>query len=138
MNLIKSFIAVWIIGALSACGGKDKKAEADNSEDAQPKQTATKEEAPGKLEGNWVIRRAEGDMAELNVGTAYVFKGDQLSFGKDGYLNPGKTIVTDSTFSFQANGNELVFYYNYHFNADTMVASMQKGSGQVFYLVKEK
>jgi hypothetical protein len=138
MNLYKSFIIVLVIGTLSACGGKDKKAETANTADAAPEQTATKEEVPGKLEGHWVIRRAEGDMAELNVGTAYVFKGDKLSFGKDGYLNPGKTIVTDSTFSFQADGNELVFYYNYHFNADTMVASMQKGSGQVFYLVKEK
>lgn len=84
-----------------------------------------------------MIRRAEGDMADMNLGTEYSFKGDRLSFGKDGFLNPGRTEVTDSTFSFQADGNEYKFYYNYRFNGDTMVVTMKNGTGQVFHLVKE-
>ena len=76
-------------------------------------------------------------MSTMNVGTVYEFKGSKLSFGKDGYTNPGKTQVTDSTFSFQADGNELIFMYDYRFNCDTLVVEMQKGMGQVFHMVKK-
>ena len=60
-------------------------------------------------------------MSEMNVGTVYEFKGNKLSFGKGDFKNPGKTEVTDSTFSFQADGNEFKFMYNYKFNGDTLV-----------------
>lgn len=92
----------------------------------------------GKLDGAWEIKRAEGDMASLNTGTVYTFKGNKLTFGKDGFDNPGSTVVTDSTFSFQADKTDLKFIYNYKMNGDTMIVTMQNGSGgQVFYLVKQ-
>lgn len=122
---------------LAACGGNDKK-EADKKDPETKKETVGPDNgAATKLEGAWVIKRAEGDMADYNTGTVYEFKGNKLSFGKDGYLNPGKTEVTDNTFSFQADGNELKFMYNYRFNGDTMVVTMVNGTGQVFHMVKQ-
>ncbi|MBL7732967.1 MAG: hypothetical protein JNM88_17480, partial [Chitinophagaceae bacterium] len=73
----------------------------------------------------------------MNIGTVYTFSGNKLSFGKDGFVNPGATEVTDSTFSFQADGNEYKFMYNYHFEGDTLVVEMQKSNGQVFHMVKQ-
>jgi hypothetical protein len=138
-----AFTGLALTGALciSSCGGGEKK-EADKKETA----TETAGETPpkpadngpaSKLEGAWEIKRAEGMMSETNLGTVYEFEGSKLSFGKDGYKNPGKTEVTDSTFSFQADGNELKFMYNYKFNGDTLVVEMQKSGGQIFHMVKK-
>ena len=90
-----------------------------------------------KLQGAWEIKRATGTAAEMNVGTVYTFEGDKLTFGKDGFNNPGKTEVTDSTFSFQAEGNSYKFMYDYSFNGDTLVVTMQKSNGQMLYMVKK-
>lgn len=122
---------------LSSCGGGDKKTVDKSTADTV---AGKKPEAPGpatKLDGTWEIKRAEGAMAETNVGTQYIFEGNKLSFGKEGYTNPGKTEVTDSTFSFQADGNELKFMYNYKMNGDTLVVEMQKSGGQIFHMVKK-
>lgn len=138
MTTIKTFVLFFMmITLLSACGGKDKKT--DESKNKEEQKAPKEKEETGtatRLEGNWVIKRAEGSMAEMNVGTAYIFKGSKLSFGKDGYLNPGSTEVTDSTFTFQAEGNQYKFDYYYQFNGDTMVVRMKNGT-QVFHLVKE-
>ena len=45
--------------------------------------------------------------------------------------------VTDSTFSFQADGNEYKFMYNYYFNGDTLVVKMQNNKDQVFHMLKK-
>ncbi|HRF19037.1 MAG TPA: hypothetical protein PK977_12765, partial [Chitinophagaceae bacterium] len=78
-----------------------------------------------------------GTAATMNVGTVYTFEGDKLTFGKDGFNNPGKTEITESTFSFQAEGNSYKFIYDYSFNGDTLVASMQNSNGQMLYMVKK-
>jgi hypothetical protein len=120
-----------------SCGGGDKK-ETDKKEPTDQKETPPADNGiASKLEGAGEIKRAEGMMSETNVGTVYEFKGNKLAFGKDGYKNPGKTEVTDSTFSFQADGNELKFMYNYKFNGDTLVVEMQKSGGQIFHMVKQ-
>lgn len=134
MRLLKSSIAILFASTiLIGCGGKDKKTGDDKS-------AGSKTEISGsvsKLEGAWEIKRAEGDMASMNVGTVYEFNGDKLTFSKEGFKNPGKTEITDNTFSFQADGNEYKFMYEYHFNGDTLVVKMQGGSGQVFHMVKK-
>jgi hypothetical protein len=139
MQFLKTFVSVsFSIFFLTACGGSDSKKE-EKKED----KTGTEEVKPAdngaatKLEGAWEIKRAEGEMAKMNMGTVYEFKGSKLSFGKDGYKNPGKTEVTDSTFTFQADGNELKFDYIYKFNGDTLVVRMKNGAGQVFHMVKQ-
>lgn len=134
MNWLKQVPAIFCIAILiSACGGKDKKSESGPKNESI---SATNPSA-GKLDGSWEIMRAEGQMADLNVGTVYEFKGDKLSFGKGGFKNPGSTVITDSTFSFQADGNELKFMYNYHFNGDTLVVEVQGSNGQIFHMVKK-
>ncbi len=137
MKLLNRTIAILFAASLlTACGGKDKK-EGDVKDPGTKTGTTTNDGPAGKLDGAWEIKRAEGDMSSMNVGTVYTFKGDQLSFGKEGFVNPGHTVITDSTFSFQADGNELKFMYNYKFNGDTLVVEMQQGSGQVFHMVKK-
>ena len=139
MKFLKTFVSVSIsVIFLTACGGSDSK-----KEEVKDDKTGTEEAKPSdngsatKLEGAWEIKRADGSMAEMNVGTVYEFKGSTLTFGKEGFKNPGSTIITDSTFSFQANGNEYKFMYNYKFNGDTLVVEMQKSGGQIFHMVKE-
>ena len=90
-----------------------------------------------KLEGTWEIMRATGTSAKTNVGTVYTFEGDKLTLGKDGFNNPGKTEITDSTFSFQMEGNNYKFVYDYSFNGDTLVATMQNSNGQMLYMVRK-
>lgn len=132
-SLILAVISLCVI----ACGSKtEKKDDKGTKEDVTTNPPAEANESTGKLDGNWVIKRAEGSMAEMNVGTVYSFKGSKLSFGKDGFQNPGTTEVTDSTFTFQADGNQYKFDYYYQFNGDTMVVRMKNGT-QVFHLVKE-
>lgn len=136
MQLLKTSMAILFTASfLTACGGKDKK-ESETKE-PETKMETTDGGPATKLEGAWEIKRAEGMMDSLNLGTVYEFKGSKLSFGKDGYTNPGKTEVTDSTFSFQADGNELKFMYNYKFNGDTLVVEMQNSGGQIFHMVKK-
>ncbi|MBL0055568.1 MAG: lipocalin family protein [Chitinophagaceae bacterium] len=121
----------------TACGGSDKKEGDPKAPEEKKEILSNRNGSPTKLEGSWEIKRAEGDMASTNMGTVYEFKGSKLAFGKGDYKNPGSTEVTDSTFSFQADGNQLKFYYNYHFNGDTLVVSMKNGVGQVFHMVKQ-
>jgi hypothetical protein len=139
MQIFKhSPVIVFYVSVLVSCGGKDKNGERekiDTTQKAMPRVEYTGDAT--RLEGAWEIKRAEGSMAETNLGTVYIFNRNTLSFGKGDFLNPGKTEVTDSTFSFQANGNEYIFMYNYKFNGDTLVVEMQKGMGQVFHMVKK-
>lgn len=136
MKLVNTSMAILFAASLlTACGGKDKK-EGDTKEAETKIETADSSPAT-KLEGAWEIKRAEGAMDSLNIGTVYEFKGSKLSFGKGDYKNPGKTEVTDSTFSFQAEGNELKFMYNYKFEGDTLVVEMQNSGGQIFHMVKQ-
>jgi hypothetical protein len=139
MHLFKTSMTILFVASLiTACGGKDKKEDDKKDPETKTETTTTNDSGPAsKLEGTWEIKRAEGAMSETNVGTEYEFKGSKLSFGKGGYKNPGNTIVTDSTFSFQAEGNELKFMYNYKFNGDTLVVEMQNSGGQIFHMVKK-
>ena len=135
--LLVAFTSILIAG----CGGKNEKGNGkQNSNDsvAADKGSTDNSSGSGKLDGAWEIKRAEGDMASLNTGTVYTFKGNKLTFGKDGFDNPGTTEVTDSTFCFQADGTDIKFMYNYKMNGDTMVVTMQNGTGgQVFHMVKQ-
>lgn len=142
MKFVQPTMAIVMAGFLfTACGNnKKEKTDAEIKQEiltTDPAPETKDKGVPTKLNGAWEIKRAEGSMAETNVGTVYEFDGNELSFGKDGYKNPGSTVVTDSTFSFQAKGNELVFNYNYKFNGDTLVVEMQNSGGQIFHMVKK-
>lgn len=139
MHYLKQILALTCsVIILVSCGGDSKKEESKDKPDMSAGEvTTTGSGSAGKLEGAWEIKRAEGMMPEANVGTVYEFNGNKLSFGKGDYKNPGTTVVTDSTFSFQADGNELVFMYDYHFNGDTLVVEMQKSGGQIFHMIKK-
>lgn len=135
MTFLKTATCLVLSGSLLlACGSDDKK----ESGEEKTKEEKTTDNGPAtKLDGAWEIMRAEGSMPDANIGTVYEFKGNKLSFGKGSFTNPGTTEVTDSTFSFQADGNELKFMYNYHFNGDTLVVEMQNSGGQIFHMVKK-
>jgi len=110
---------------LISCGSKDEKDSA-----------VEKEKEKAGLDGTWEIKRATGSMADMQIGVTYTFDGDKLTFGTSGYQNPGKTEVTDKTFSFTAEGTDLKFMYDYSMNGDTLVVHMQD-SDQTFYLLKK-
>ncbi|MGB5026939.1 MAG: hypothetical protein WBO38_00445 [Chitinophagaceae bacterium] len=141
---MKRIVTVFmLVSLLAACDNSEKKEPATTNEELKPAGEVKTEITPAadagpanRLEGSWVIKRAEGNMASMNEGTVYEFKGDKLSLGKDGFNNPGSTEITDKTFSFQAEGNSYKFMYDYHFNGDTLVTSMQN-SKQTFYMVKQ-
>ncbi len=137
MRLLNTTMAILFAASLlTACGDKDKK-DGNNKDAGTKTETTTGDYSSfGKLEGAWEIKRAEGSMSSMNVGTVYTFKRSKLTLGKEGFNNPGSTVITDSTFSFQADGNEYKFMYDYHFNGDTLVVSMQT-SGQLFHMVKK-
>jgi len=89
------------------------------------------------LEGAWEIKRAVGSSVKSNLGTVYTFEGDILMLGKGGFNNPGKTEITDSTFSFQPDNNSYKFMYDYKFDGDTLVVTVKNSNGQTFYMVKK-
>jgi hypothetical protein len=138
MKIVKTVAGILAAALIvTACGGNDKKAGESNAAENKNESVSATNKGATVLEGAWEIKRAEGEMADMNVGTIYEFKGSKLSFGKGSFTNPGSTVVTDSTFSFQADGNELKFMYNYRFNGDTLVVEMQNSGGQIFHMVKK-
>lgn len=131
------FLSFLTSALIISCQYTDKN-ESDNKKLETNAETIPEKTGPAaKLEGAWEIKRAEGDMRSVNEGTVYEFKGSKLSFGKGGFKNPGSTVITDTTFSFQADGNEYKFMYNYKFNGDTLVVEMQNSGGQIFHMVKK-
>lgn len=124
MKLINSLSAILFVATLlTACGGKDKK-----DVDKTPQ---------GKLEGAWEIKRAEGIMGPQNVGAIYEFKGNKLTCRQQGFIIPGTTLINDSSFTFQLDGQEMKSMYKYYFNCDTLVVVPPNNVGQVFYMVKK-
>lgn len=138
MNILKLKVGLLMaIISLMACNSDNKK-ENGNVEPIK-EETVTADKNPAStLEGAWEIMRAEGMSVKSNLGTVYTFKGDNLSMGKGGFNNPGKTEITDSTFTFQADGNEYKFLFHYHFDGDTLITSMDNSNGQHFYMVKKE
>ncbi|MCY7309590.1 MAG: hypothetical protein LH619_02325 [Chitinophagaceae bacterium] len=123
MKLVKASMGILFAASLLiACGGKDKK------EDKSP---------VGKLEGAWEIKRAEGINSLQNVGASYEFKGNKLTCRQQGFIIPGTTFITDSTFAFQIDGQEGKSMYKYHFNGDTLLVVPPNNVGQVFHMVKK-
>ncbi len=119
---------------LTSCGGKDKKEEAKTEPETKSETTEPAADAT-KLEGVWEVKRVDG-VDGGNVGSTYTFIGNTLTTGMEGLNIPGTTEVTETTFSFLANGGSDKVMYNYHFNGDTLVAALQDGP-QVFHLVKK-
>jgi len=136
-----AFVLLTATAIATSCKDKKEKSDAEIKQEIRSESItddkATNNGTATKLDGAWIIKRAEGSMPEANIGTVYEFSGSKLSFGKDGFKNPGKTIITDTTFSFQANGNEYVFMYDYKFNGDTLVVELQKSNGQSFPMVRQ-
>ncbi len=123
MRLALKIISVVLSGLMACTSGAGDKRQAEDGE-KKP------------LEGAWEIKRAEGSMAGMNVGTVYEFIGNKLNLLQGTFVNPGVTEITETTFSFQAEGNEYKFVYDYTLQGDTLVAHMQ-GSNQTFYLVRK-
>ncbi len=141
-NIMKRLFTLFTISTLTAvlisCGDKD--AENDKKTDDQTKEGGdsddTKIQSGSSSEEIWEVKRATGDMADLSSGVCYTFDGDKLTIGTGNFKNPGKTEITDKTFSFTADGTDMKFMYDFIMNGDTMVVTLQ-GSNQTFYMVKK-
>jgi hypothetical protein len=124
MKLLNTSMAILFAASLlTACGGKDKKEDAKTPAD--------------KLEGTWEIKRAEGILNVQHVGAIYEFKGNKVTCREQGFIIPGTTLINDSTFTFQIDGQEMKSLYKYHFNGDTLVVVPPNNVGQVFYMIKK-
>lgn len=86
------------------------------------------------LNGKWEVVKAEGFLAESNVGTQYVFEEGKLTLSKDGFDNKANSTKTDSTFTWD-NGN-MVMDYNYKFEGNQLIVN-PAGSDQKLYLTKK-
>jgi hypothetical protein len=118
-----SIAILFAASLLTACGGKEKKEDTKTPED--------------KLEGTWEIKRAEGILNVQHVGAIYEFKGNKVTCREQGFIIPGTTLINDSTFTFQIDGQEMKSLYKYHFNDDTLVVVPPNNVGQVFYMIKK-
>ena len=103
---------------LMACGGASKSTSGDKP----------------TLDGIWEVVKADGSMAEMNVGTKYIFEGASLTFSKDGMDNKASSTHTDSTFTW--NNGTMVMDYDYKFNGNQLLV-MPKGGDQTLYLDKK-
>jgi hypothetical protein len=112
---------------LTSCGGGS--AESTESEAAKtPKE---------KIQGSWVIVEAEGEMADLNIGTTYTFNGDNYGMSKGIIDNKGKIIeMTDNSYQAQFDGMQTIYSFEYEFNGDKLIIT-PSGSGQQFVLEKK-
>ncbi|HEX4877153.1 MAG TPA: hypothetical protein VFV31_10810 [Chitinophagaceae bacterium] len=154
MNFKNILITGCMAALLLACGNNEKKesntpeTQTANVGDTLQKENTVEPSAPDpvpqtstspaeKLQGSWEIVRATGTAASTNVGTVYTFEGESLTQAKDGFSNPGKTEITDSTFSFQTEKIKYKFMYDYKFDGDTLVVSMQNSNGQMLYMLKK-
>lgn len=134
-SILLAFTFTFSIFSCSQQNEKDYNKENPEKNDTLVKEENEKEADESPLEGVWVIKRASGDLADMNVGVNYEFKGEHLTLGSGSFKNPGTTTITDSTFSFKADGNDLLFIYRYKLIQDTLIVTMG-GSNQTFYMVK--
>ncbi len=124
MKLLNATMAILFAASLlTACGGEGKKEDAKTPAD--------------KLEGTWEIKRAEGILNVQHVGAIYEFKGNKVTCREKGFIIPGTSLINDSTFTFQIDGQEMKSLYKYHYNGDTLVVVPPNNVGQVFYMVKK-
>jgi hypothetical protein len=119
-NLKLSIIAMALL--LMSCGNKN---EANGAQTNSGDNT---------LSGSWEVTKAEGMMAESNIGTKYIFDTASLTFSKDGFDNKANSAQTDSTFTWD-NGN-MTMEYSYTFEGNNLVVK-PKGGDQVLYLERK-
>lgn len=94
----------------------------------------TENETPMELNGDWMVTRAIGMMADENEGTHYIFSEGRLTLSKNGFDNPAKSSVTDTSFTWD-NGS-MTIEYAYHFDGKRLIVE-PKGSDQTLYLEKQ-
>ncbi len=137
MKVFKTTLAIFCATTLLiSCGGGKKADDKTVTDETKKTTTVADNGAATKLEGSWEVKSEDGDPKSEQVGTVYEFKGNKLTTSKDGINIPGTTEVTDGTFSFLMDGGKDKVMYNYKFEGDGLVISMQDGP-QVFHLVKK-
>lgn len=121
MKKVKLFLAALIVSiAVISCGGK-KGAAADS---AHP------------LEGKWKVAKAEGDYADMNKGTNYIFDGDKISLEAGIIKTPGTFRLSNDTIIVKFDGGQMEMNYTYKIEGEQLVVKPM-GSNQVLYLDKD-
>lgn len=87
------------------------------------------------MDGTWEIVKAEGMMADMNVGTQYIFEGDNLTLKGSGISTPGTYTTNKDTIIFTMEGNSE-FRYQYEMKEKQLVIK-PVGSNQTLYLDKK-
>lgn len=115
---------VW--GLTSACG--------NNAEPKASEQPAT--ESENGMDGTWKIVKADGMMADVNIGTEYIFAGKQLTLRGGGISTPGSYNMSKDTLIFTMKGYDAPMKYLHSMKGKQMVLKVVS-SDQVFYLDKK-
>ncbi len=112
-------LPILVLGLVSSCGGSAE----------------TGKESSG-LDGTWKIVKAEGQMADLNVGTQYIFDGNKLSLSGGGITTPGSFETSKDTIIFNMKDYPDPMKYLQSMKGKQLVLKVV-GSDQVFYLDKQ-
>lgn len=126
-KFLTGLLAVTFVFFAVSCGSDD------NSNDESGDDT--KKEEVSKLEGTWLIVKAEGTMAETNKGTKYIFKGNTLTIEK-GFANEFTFEDKGGTLVYKLEGNDAEFETDYEFKGDQLILN-PKNSDQFFYCEKQ-
>lgn len=121
-------LSLAFIFALSSCGG-------ESSEESEKEKEKSPQE---RLDGTWEIIEAEGQMAEMNKGTQYIFDGTSRFTTKKGIIeNKGDiTDISDSHYKVIFDNMETEYTFKYKFEGDKLI--IEAGTeGQVFTLERK-
>lgn len=121
MKVLKNIALTVPVFLLFACSGEKKNDK-----------TEVKNEA---LEV-WVIKKAEGMMADANVGTEYIFDGNELTLKGSGMKNEGTFEMKSDTLVFHMKTFTGEMFYLKEMKGKQMILK-PVGSDQIFYLEKK-
>ena len=116
------FWALAAIVLLSACNGTNKKTDKKtNEKKVVDTKVYTVSGIPTRLEGTWECVRDETNMASAlsRVGVIYIFKDSTLKLMEVF----GTTKVTDTSFIFKWDGDDVIESYHYSFKGDSLLIS---------------
>lgn len=118
MKKIKLALAAFALAAtIVSCGGKKEGASASG----------------GGLDGTWEVVKAEGDYADMNMGTKYEFEGDKIVLSGAGIKTPGKFRTSNDTIIARFDGGGIDMTYTFKMQGEQLVIKPM-GSNQTLYL----
>lgn len=123
MNKVLLMIALLLGGLATSCGGEDQEEnEAQNASE-------------NRIKGTWKVVKAEGDIAEINIGNLYIFEQNKVTLKGSGITTSGTYSTRGDTLVFAMDRN-TGFTYLHEIKGKQLVIK-PVGSDQVLYLERQ-